>query len=288
MGAISPHAEAWSDFWQDQHEASGCCANAPEIQRPIHGHWSAFARSLPAASRVLDLGCGTGAAGRALVDANPLLSVTGIDFAAVPASGDPRLDILANTPMECLPFADASFDAAVSQFGFEYASVDEASRELARVLRSGAPFSFLVHHSGARIATDSIPHRRALEALCGAALEAAFLSDDAGALDRELTRIRHQCPHERVVDEAARGLRRHVGLAPAHRAQIWRAVKAALAPELVMLADLEAASVSPVQMPSWIEPLAARFDLRPPARLEMASGRPLCWKVEGFRRATLH
>ena len=288
MGALGLHADAWTEFWRDQDEDSGCCANAPEILAPIHRHWSVFASRLPAGSHVLDLACGTGAAGRALIDANPWLSITGVDFAAVPAASDPRIEILANTRMESLPFADDSFDAAVSQFGFEYGSIDEAARELARVLRPGARFSFLVHHSGGRIATDSVRHRRALVAICGRELEVAFLAGNAAALDRQLTMIQHQCPHERIVKEADRGLRRHMGLGPAHRVEIWRAVKAALVPELTMLADLAAASVSPGQMRSWLRALAARFDLRLPAELTLASGQPLCWTVEGVRSATFH
>jgi SAM-dependent methyltransferase len=216
------------------------------------------------------------------------LHVTGVDFATVPASGDPRIDILANMRIESLPFTDGSFAAAVSQFGFEYGSLMEASCELARVLQPGAPISFLVHHAGARIATDSIAHRGTLEAICGVELEAAFQSGSSTALDRQLGLIRRRYPRERIIDEAAEGLRRHIGLPPAHRAEIWQAVKAALAPELVMLADLDAASVSPEQMPRWLQSLARGFNLQPPSVLMMTSGQPLCWQVNGTRRAIMH
>ena len=288
MGAISQHAQAWTEFWHDQRDAIGCCARAPEIQAPIIGHWSAFARSLAAGSNVLDLACGAGAAGQALVSASASLRITGVDFAVVPLCSDPRVEILSATRMESLPFSDNSFDGAISQFGFEYGRIEDASRELARVLRPGAPISFLVHHAGARIATDSIAHRGALEAICGAELEAAFRSGSSIALDRQLGLIRHQYPHQRIIDEAAEGLRRHIGFPPAHRREIWQAVKAALAPELVMLADLEAASVSPEQMPRWLQLQAWGFDLQPPSVLMMTNGQPLCWKVEGIRRAILH
>lgn len=288
MGAICTHAEAWTEFWQDQEQFSGCCANAPEILTPVHDHWCRFASMLPASSHVLDLGCGNGAAGRALLGANPSLHVTGVDFATVPASCDPRMEIRSNTRIESLPFADGSFAAAVSQFGFEYGSLKEASSELARVLGPGAPISLLVHHARERIAIDSIAHRGALEAICGAALEVAFLSGSAIALDRQLGLIRYRFPHQRIIDEAAEGLRRHIGLPPAHRAEIWQAIKAALAPELVMLADLEAASVSPEQMPRWLQSLSRGFELQPPSVLKMTTGHPLCWKVEGICRAVLH
>jgi SAM-dependent methyltransferase len=288
VGAIGQHAEAWTEFWRDQNDISGCCAGAPEVQRPIHDHWNRQARDLPAGSRVLDLCCGSGAAALALVEANPHVRVTGVDFAAVPANADPRIELLASMRIESLPFADSSFDGAISQFGFEYSAVELASRELARVLRPGARISFLVHHSEARIATDSRTHRRAIEAICGRELESAFLSGNAAALNRQLSLFRRQYPYERIVEDAGQGLRRHIGLSAAHRSQIWQAVKAALAPELVMLADLDDAAVSPEQMRSWFWPLAKSFDLRPPSMLAMAGGQPLCWKIEGVRLAALH
>jgi hypothetical protein len=58
---------------------------------------------------------------------------------------------------------------------------------------------------------------------------------------RQLSHIRRQLPYERIVDDVT-GFRRHIGLAPVHCTKIWRVVKAALAPELVMLKDLEASS----------------------------------------------
>lgn len=285
---MGEHARAWTLFWRDQDHANPCCANAPEIQQPMEDHWASFARSLPSASSVLDLGCGSGAAGRALIAGNPQLRVTGVDFASVPASGDPRLEILANTRMEQLPFADRSFDAAVSQFAFEYGSVEDAAAELSRVLRPGAPVSLLVHHSEARIAADSVAHRQALEAICRPAFASAFLSGNAATLGQQLSLIRQRHPHERIVEQAGQGLMRHLAAPAPQREQIWQAVKAALEPELVMLTQLEDAAVSPERMAAWIAPLAARFALRPPAPLRMSSGQLLCWKVEGIRRATFH
>ncbi len=283
--AIGRHADAWTEFWQEQDAHSSCCAHATDIRRRLDDHWRAFAGPLPPWARVLDIGCGAGAAGRALVGANPRLRVTGVDFASVPASGVRGVDILPDTTMECLPFSDGCFGAAVSQFGFEYGCIEKAARELARVLRSGAPFSFLVHHSEGRIVVDSAHHRQALEAICGPQLERAFLAGDAATLDRLLLRIRHQCPSESIVGDAAQGLTRHIRLSPRHRSEIWRAVKAALAPELVMLAELEASAVSTDRLASWLRPLTERFELNPPQILRMASGGPLCWKIEGIRKA---
>jgi SAM-dependent methyltransferase len=288
VGTICRHEEAWTEFWQAQGANAGCCSHAPEIQRPIRDHWSQFAQSLTDGDRVLDLGCGNGAAGSALIRSRPSLRVTGVDFAAVPPSLDPRIEILPRTRMEGLPFADGCFDAAVSQFGFEYAGLSDASRELARVLRAGAPFSFLVHHSGARIAADSTSHRRALQAISATEIEAAFLSGNCEMLDRQLAQIRRRFPFEQIVDEAAQGLRRLIEQAPAHRSEIWRAVQAALAPEMTMLDGLASAAVAPEDMDGWLRQLCAWFELRPPRVLSMVGGQPLCWQVEGIRQSSLH
>lgn len=287
MGAVGRHAQAWTEFWRDQPETIGCGAHAPEIQRPVTGHWSELARTLPAGSRVLDLACGAGAAARALLGGNPQLLVTGVDFAVAPESHDPRIDILANTRMESLPFLDRSFDAAISQFGFEYGKVEEASRELARVLRPGAPFSFLLHHGRSPIAIDSLAHRKAVEAIFGDDLRDAFQSGDLAMLDRQFAQLRRLFPYEKIIEESAHGLRRLIGQAPTQRHEIWRAVEAALAPELTMLAALEEAAVSPERLQSWLQPLASGFDLVAPTVLPMVGGRPLCWKIEGSRKASL-
>jgi ubiquinone/menaquinone biosynthesis C-methylase UbiE len=283
--AIHAHAEAWTEFWRDQDQQSPCCAGSPAIRSRLDGHWHEYARILPSGARVLDLGCGTAAVGRALLASRPSLQVVGVDFSMVPNCSDGRIRILPNTAMESVPFADAMFDSAVSQFGFEYANVQLASRELARVLRPSASFSFLVHHSDSRIAIDSTGHRMALEAICGPEIETAFLSGEIHLLERALSTIRREGSTERIIEEASEGLRRHIGRALIHRSEIWRAVKAALEPELVMLAGLQGSTVPPATMQSWLRPLAANFELRVPTVMEMAAGQPLCWVIEGQRRA---
>ena len=285
MVAIHGHAEAWTEFWRDQDRQSPCCAGSPEIRFRLDGHWHEYARTLTSGARVVDLGCGTAAVGRALLASQSSLQVIGIDFSVVPLCSDGRIRILPNTAMENLPFQDAMFDSAVSQFGFEYADIDRASREVARVLRPGGSFSFLVHHSDARIVTDSVSHRKALEAICGQEIETAFFSGDIRRLEQALSTIRREGSSERIIEEASEGLRRHISRALIHRAEIWRAVKVALEPEFVMLAGLQRSAVSPARMESWLRPLAANFELKVPAVMDMAAGQPLCWIVEGQRKA---
>lgn len=101
------------------------------------------AADLDAGARVLDVACGNGNA--ALAAARRYCQVTGLDY--VPALLDrarerseaERLPVeFVVGDAEQLPFADASFDAALSTFGVMFAPDQErAARELSRVVRPG-------------------------------------------------------------------------------------------------------------------------------------------------------
>ena len=96
---------------------------------------SAFARSLPAGSLVLDAGAGEAQYAGLFAHAR----YVAVDLAI----GDPgwdyrRLDALAD--LEQLPFRGASFDAALNVVTLEHLKrPQKALREIARVLRPGAP-----------------------------------------------------------------------------------------------------------------------------------------------------
>jgi len=278
-------AEAWTIFWQEQGAGSRCGTNAPMAMREaLDSHWRAFASTLAPETRVLDIGCGAGAVGRDLLTCQPCLRITGIDFADIGPSGDPRIELLPNMPMESLSFADRTFGAAVSQFGYEYGRVREAAGEVARVLAPGAPLSFLVHHSESPISAGCDSHLRALDQLTGAPLREAFASGNPAALEHRLSAIRRDCPAERIVEHAARGLGARIHANGPERARVWEAVVAALAPELIMARSLKASYVAPDELTRWLEPLTEWFELRPPSVLRMAGTQPLAWKIEGRRR----
>jgi len=278
-------AEAWTMFWQEQGASSRCCANAPpDMRQALDDHWRSFAITLPSGSTVLDIGCGAGAVGRALLAAQPHLRVIGVDLATLPPSEDRRIEIRSNTPMESLDFAAGSIDAAVSQFGYEYGNTAQAAAAIARGLVPGAPISFLVHHSESPINADRGMHLRALEQLCGTELQAAFMSGDADLLDRKLSLLRQQCPGLAIVEQAARGLSARVRNNHAQRAAVWDAIAEALAPEIIMLNALKASCVAPRELEQWLGPLVERFEIKPPTTLTMRSGDPIAWIIEGSRR----
>jgi ubiquinone/menaquinone biosynthesis C-methylase UbiE len=109
--------------------------------------------NVAAGARVVDIGTGAGHALAAVCE-NASLAV-GVD--ATPQMLDVARDVLrergvpahlVEADAAALPFADASFDAAVSRLAaHHFPHVDAAFAEIARVLRRGATFSFVDNYA---------------------------------------------------------------------------------------------------------------------------------------------
>ena len=114
-------------------------------------HWHTAKHALArmpvqAGDTVLDLGCGSGYAGRALRDTADAGRVYGLDASPEMATNarsytdDPDVAYLVGD-FEHLPFADDSIDHCFSMEAFYYAADPRAAlRELRRVLRPGGTF----------------------------------------------------------------------------------------------------------------------------------------------------
>ncbi len=159
----------------------------------LFGQWGEIvcdAAGVSAGQRVLDVACGTGAAtcpaarrvgsdGRVTgLDANP-------EMLAV-ARGKPEPIEWRDGSAEALPFADASFDAVISQFGFMFfADRVAALAEMQRCLRPGGRLAVAVcgavdHSPGYAVLTELL--QRLFGGEIAEAFRAPFVCGDADEL----------------------------------------------------------------------------------------------------------
>jgi SAM-dependent methyltransferase len=134
--------EQHAGWWQDGFTAGADPEYEEQILPLVGGH-------LAGAGRVLDVGCGEGQVAR-LALAGGTTTAVGVDptwtqlTVAAARAGGPSY---ARAGAAALPFAAASFDAAVACLVFEHiADVDAAIAEVARVLVPGGRFLFLLNH----------------------------------------------------------------------------------------------------------------------------------------------
>lgn len=277
-----PARDAWTAFWQDGNQ-SRCVAGSPGIWQSLARHWDAFSASLSPGIRILDIACGAGAVARLLLAARDDIHVTGIDFARIPLTILPNVELLSDTAMECLPFAEHSFGAAVSQFGFEYGDVDVAARELANVLEPGARVSMLVHHAGSSIVATNRARLEAINYFLGPDLSTAFRNGDSRMFSAEMHALQTRFPRDDLVAELARSLPSRLGRTPRERHAIWKAIEDALAPERCLAECLNACCVSPADLDEWLAPLRFAFGQPSTEVLLDPDGAPIAWKIDAVK-----
>ena len=150
------------------------------------GRWSrllapGFLRfaAIGAAARVLDVGCGTGSLLAALAETDRGAELHGIDASGIYATAaasrfaaDGRVQVRQGDA-EALPYADGTFDAALSQLVLQFVSAPAtALAEMRRVVRPGGTVAAAVWNSG-----GGMPHQR-------------MFWDTAAMLDPEAARLR--------------------------------------------------------------------------------------------------
>lgn len=138
-------ADLWeqhAQWWQDGY-TGGADPEYEEQMLPLARQYLAGAR------RVIDIGCGEGQLARVAKDSGASF-VVGVDPTRAQIAEAKRrgggVDC-ARAAAAALPFAAASFDAAVACLVFEHiVDVDAALREVGRVLAPGGRFLFFLNH----------------------------------------------------------------------------------------------------------------------------------------------
>jgi SAM-dependent methyltransferase len=163
----------WTQHWAGgaRHSCSG--SYGAEYGGAIAAFWQSVADETPDRARVLDLATGAGAVPRLLRQLAPAKrwSMTAVDFSdhrppPEADDGDAGVSYHPGVSIESMPFGDGSFDLVTSQYGFEYAALDAAAREVRRVRAPGSRLAFVMHHASSRpveLARVEIGHIDALQ-----------------------------------------------------------------------------------------------------------------------------
>ena len=283
-GAAGP--SYWTTFWRDfsvDDRPLERCHIPGDGQQAVDGHWAHFADGLASEGQVIDLGCGAGILGRVLIKHRRDLRVAGVDFAQVPAIIMANLTIHPWVSMDDLPFGDASFDAAASLFGIEYGQIDQTARELARVLKPGAPFSFLIHHHQSEIVREGAVRQRGLRDLLSGRMRAAFLAGAAERFEEQYRRLETEFPKEPSVKMFSDHFRRNLTRSQGERHELWQKLADALDPEITLTLQMEKCAKSAEQLGIWLVPLLSAMRAVRVSVLRRASGEPIAWDVSGVR-----
>ena len=156
--------KAWADFWAANASGGASCVpdGLKEIDAAQRAAWQGFARTLDKGARVLDLATGDGAALKKMREARADLRLTGVDSSAALPPPPRGIALRAGVPMEALPFEACSFDAVISQFGYEYGDTAAIAAEVGRLLRPGGRLALLIHRRDGPIVAHNLPRRDAL------------------------------------------------------------------------------------------------------------------------------
>jgi SAM-dependent methyltransferase len=173
---------------------------------------------MPKSARLLDLGSGAGAVLEEISGARPDMKLTGVDFVAAPPKAGRKYELKAPVRMEELPYADSTFHAVTSQFGFEYSDMEKAAIEAARVLRPDGSLLFMIHDRSGPIVEHNRERRTALQWALGEsgcfeiasrviASRKLFPLPTPPALDQAVSRARADFPPHSVAIEILSALR---------------------------------------------------------------------------------
>ena len=181
-----------------------------------------------------------------------------------------------------MPLDDASVDVAVSMFGVEYGDPQRWGPELARVLKLGGSFSFIVHHIDSPVVSANMARAATLKALCDDKVGKALLDQDREGLVRQMFDLRLAAgPQAPLVDTVARGLAKSFAKDPSEREADWHGFVESSAVECVIIEALEKAAVADPRQ--WAAQMGDQMKVKHPTFIATPSDERIAWVIEGIR-----
>ncbi len=152
----------WSEYWRQGHTTSFGDALSGNYEGILQSVWEPTFSSLQTDFVAVDVGSGNGSVPlllrESLSNSAKVGKVYGVDLAEVQLSENTKsenstieIELISNTACETLPFENESIDLYMSQFGFEYSSIESSLKEASRVLKRDGQFSIVFHHGNSMI-----------------------------------------------------------------------------------------------------------------------------------------
>ncbi len=155
-------AEQWSVYWQKGTITTFLGRFGNNYDGEIRAFWQQVLSDLPDPAQIVDLATGNGAlailASETSIEQQRDLKISAIDYAQIDPTGEvlkkakpevlKRIEFHADTSMESTGLAAHEYDAAFSQFGFEYGSPLQTVAELDRILKPSATVALMMHREG--------------------------------------------------------------------------------------------------------------------------------------------
>lgn len=198
------HTDAWNDFWARNaqggaggpSDGGGCLPQRwAEIEEAQKAAWRGFVGQLGDEAKLLDLATGDARVLRWIKEMCGDLELTGTDLApTLPPSPD-GITVKAGVAMESLPFKDASFDAVVSQFGFEYGDVTKIAEQIGRVLRDQGHIGLMTHRGDGPI----LEHNQVRRAEINWALDEARVMASTAEILARTNNVQEVIDHVAVI-----------------------------------------------------------------------------------------
>jgi ubiquinone/menaquinone biosynthesis C-methylase UbiE len=150
--------EHWEAYYRTGPLATCPTTPAGGYDLELRDAWTEFFADLPEGARVLDVGTGNGAVALIALETAAAqgrrFEIHGTDLARI----DPRrylrdgatlldgIEFHPGVATEQLPFESTSVDAVSGHYALEYTHVDDALREIYRVLKPAGRARFIIHH----------------------------------------------------------------------------------------------------------------------------------------------